>query len=196
MGKGMAVAPCRRGEPFRLPASLTIGSDMSRRLRASIVLLPVPLLLFGCATLGEVVQPPRFSVAPDRPSELRLIGPSLQNPVGGVSIRLWANVANPNPMGVVLSALDGALALEGTEAARVAFPLGLPLPAARDTVIPLDISVSFTNLPRLADVVSQAMSHGSVAYRLNGTVAVDAGLLGQPSFGPMTLLQGTVQTRR
>jgi hypothetical protein len=193
----MAVARAEAGSHLGSSSSTPEREqEMSKRIRASLAILPAALLLAGCATLGEVIQPPQFSVAQNRPAELQLIGPSLQNPVGGVSIRLWANVANPNPMGIVLSALNGALALEGTEAARVAFPLGLPLPAARDTVIPLDISVSFTNVPRLADVVSRAMTQGSVAYRLNGTVAVDAGLLGQPSFGPMTLLQGNVQTRR
>ena len=34
-----------------------------------------------------------------------------------------------------------------------------------------------------------------IAYRLDGTVGVDAGRLGQPVFGPMTLLTGQARTR-
>ena len=164
-------------------------------VRSSAALVAAVALLSSCATLGQVIQPPQFAVADGRPAQLQLLAPSLQNPMGGVSVRLWARVSNPNPMGVVLSALNGALALEGTEAARVNFPLGVPLPAARDTVIPLDIAVSFTNVPRLADVVSRAVTQGNVNYQLRGSFGVDAGLLGQPTFGPMTLLQGNINTR-
>jgi hypothetical protein len=63
-------------------------------------------------------------------------------------------------------------------------------------VIPLDIVVGFANLPALATVVSNAVSRGDISYNLNGTVGVDAGMLGSPTFGPMQLLQGSVQARR
>jgi len=32
-----------------------------------------------------------------------------------------------------------------------------------------------------------------VAYRLEGTIGVDAGQLGQPVFGPLTLLRGDIR---
>ncbi|HET8655226.1 MAG TPA: hypothetical protein VFL93_06905 [Longimicrobiaceae bacterium] len=60
---------------------------------------------------------------------------------------------------------------------------------------PLDVAVSFSDLPRLATLLSQAVSRGSVDYQLRGTVAVDAGLLGQPTFGPMPLFGGSIRTR-
>lgn len=157
-----------------------------------LLLLAAP----GCATLGQVLQPPRFEVASDRQPEIRLLAPSLQRPLGGATVRLWASVGNPNPVGLVLSAVRGTLALEGVPAAEVDFPLGLPLSAQEETVIPLDISVGFADLPRLAEILPRAVTQGSVDYRLNGTLAVDAGLLGQPTFGPMTLLQGDIPTRR
>lgn len=162
--------------------------------RAPVALLA--LLLAGCASLGQVLQPPRFEVASGRQAELRLLGPSLQRPLGGAEIRLWARISNPNPFQLTLATVQAALALEGTDAAEVDFPLGLPLPAAQDTVIPLDIAVSFANLPALANVLPQAVGRGLVDYRLHGRFSVDAGLLGQPSFGPMTLLQGAIETRR
>jgi hypothetical protein len=166
-------------------------------LRVLVALL-LPLVA-GCSALGalsQALQAPRFAVAQGQQPQIQLLGPSVQRPLGGVSVRLWADVENPNPVGLVLSTLRGNLALEGVRAADVSFPLGLPLAAAQDTVIPLDISVGFSELPRLAGIVQTALTRGTIAYRLDGTLGVDAGLLGQPSFGPMTLLQGSIQTRR
>ena len=64
------------------------------------------------------------------------------------------------------------------------------------TVVPLDIAVSFTNLPGLADVLLRAVAGGEIAYSLRGTATVDAGVLGRPTFGPMTLVAGDVELRR
>jgi len=36
---------------------------------------------------------------------------------------------------------------------------------------------------------------GTIAFRLDGTVSIDAGPLGQPSFGPSTWLRGDLATR-
>jgi hypothetical protein len=164
------------------------------RLSALLLLL----VTSGCATLGGLaqLQPPRISAAAGYDPEIRLLAPSVQRPAGGATVRLWASIENPNPIGVVLSTLQGNLALEGIHAADVSFPLGLPLAAVRDTVVPLDISVSFSELPRLAEIVPRVMAQGTIAYQLDGTVGVDAGLLGQPTFGPMRLMDGTIQARR
>jgi hypothetical protein len=155
-------------------------------------------VISACAGLGlgDVIQPPRFSVADGRQAELRLLGPSSGRPLGGASIRLWARVENPNPLGLSIAAIQGALALEGTRAADVDFPLGLPLLAGQDTIIPLDINVSFSDLPGLADVAVRLATRSSVNYQLDGTVAVNAGPLGTPRFGPSTLLNGTLSIRR
>jgi hypothetical protein len=167
-------------------------------MRAYLSVLAVAVLLVNssCATLGLGIQAPRFAVDNGQPAELRLLGPSLQRPLGGASIRLYARVDNPNPVGITLSRLAGTLRLEGFDAADANFPLGLPLAAMGSSVIPLDLAISFANLPGLADVLTRAVTGGSVAYNLRGTASVDAGPLGQPTFGPMTLLSGTVQPRR
>jgi hypothetical protein len=154
------------------------------------------LLISGCATLGLGIQAPRFAMAAEQPSELRLLGPSLQRPLGGASIRIYARVENPNPVGITLTRLFGTLQLEGFDAADADFPLGLPLAAGQESVIPLDLAVSFANLPGLADVVGRAVTEGQVAYTLRGTASVDAGAFGQPTFGPMLLLQGSIDARR
>ncbi len=164
-------------------------------LRRSALLLAL-VLLSGCATLGQVVQPPTFRVADDRPEELRLLGPSTSRPLGGAAIRLYARVSNPNPLGITLSTLRGGLLLEGQQAAQVDFPLGVPLQPGQEALVPLEISVSFADIPGLANTLSRAVTGSPLRYRLDGSVGVDAGLLGQPTFGPMTLLQGDVRVTR
>lgn len=157
------------------------------------------LALPACASLGAlapVVQMPRFEVAEGRQAEIRLVAPTLQRPLGGASVRLWARVQNPNPFGLTLSAVDGLLFLEGRQTAGVDFPLGLPLAAVGDTVIPLDVGISFADVPGMADVLRQALDGSPIGYRLDGSMRVDAGVLGQPSFGPTTLLQDTLHVRR
>ena len=164
-------------------------------LRRSALALFV-LLLPGCATLGQVIQPPRFEVARDRQAQLRLLPPGPGRPLGGAAIRLWARVENPNPLGFTLTRVNGGLSLEGRQAARVDFPLGVPLGAGEQTEIPLEVGISFSDVPGLADVLLRAVGGNPLRYRLDGTVGVDAGLLGQPSFGPMTLLQGETRVTR
>ncbi|HSL22357.1 MAG TPA: LEA type 2 family protein [Vicinamibacterales bacterium] len=162
------------------------------------VLLVALAATLACTALGQlrgVIQPPRFSQSEERPAQLRIIGPSIDMPVGGLSVRLWARVANPNPFGFTLGTLKGTLFLEDERGATADFPLGLPLEAGQETEIPLDLTVSFSDLPGLAQVARNAASARPVAYRLDGTIGVDAGRLGQPVFGPMTLLTGELQTR-
>ena len=170
------------------------------RARIAVVAVAMSASL-GCATLNSLgslvgVRPPRFESAPGRSAEFRLVGPSRNRPYGGASMRLWARVENPNPFGVTLSTVYGRLLLDGTEAADVDLPLGLPLVSGEAQVIPLNISVGFENIPRLASVLADAGSGSPLGYRLEGTIGVDAGRLGQPTFGPLTLLEGDVSVRR
>lgn len=158
-------------------------------------LLAIAVLALGtssCATLGQLamlVQPPRFERDPDRPAELRLTG-------RGAGVRLWARVVNPNAFGLRLSQITGELFLDGSRAADVDLPLGLPLRANEDTVIPIDVQVDFEDVPQLVGVLGRVVSRRAIGYRLDGTVGVDAGQLGQPRFGPRTLLTGEVEPRR
>ena len=149
----------------------------------------------ACASLEGLrafIQPPGFKQT-DQPAEVRLAGPSMSRPFGGATVRIWTEVSNPNPFGFTLGTLDGTLFLEGTRAAAAAFPLGLPLGAGQRSVVPLELSISFSDLPGLADVIRRAARRESVEYRLDGTIGVDAGKLGQPVFGPMTLVRGDLQ---
>ena len=163
-----------------------------------LAVLCAVLIVSGCASLGglrDFIQPPRFAQADDQPAEVRLQGPSVDRPFGGAVIRVWTEITNPNPFGLTLGTLDGTLFLEGSRAATAAFPLGLPRRAGEQSVVPLDLSISFSDLPGLSDVVRRAARREPIGFRLDGTIGVDAGRLGQPVFGPMTLVRGDFQRR-
>ncbi len=168
----------------------------SRILTALTLLALGSLGLGGCASLGQIVQAPIFELAQDRGSSVRLLGPSFGRPLGVAEIQVWARVGNPNPLGLTLSRLTGTVLLSDQRAADVDLPLGLPLEAGQDTVIPLNLTLSFAEVPDLADRLMEAVRRGSIEYALRGTVEVDAGALGQPSFGPRTWLRGDVNVTR
>lgn len=164
--------------------------------RVVIVLVAAAVVQSGCAALGQLrglVQAPRFEEAPGRPAEIRLLPPGTGMPVGGAGVRLWARVTNPNAFGFTLGTLRGTLFLEESRSADVDFPLGLPLRAGEETIVPIDLSISFSDLPGLANVIRRAAGREPIAYRLDGTIGVDAGRFGQPTFGPMTLLTGDIR---
>ena len=166
--------------------------------RAVIAANALALSLAGCATLEglrALIQPPRFEQASDRQSEIRLSPIQSGRSAGGATVRIWTNVTNPNPFGVTLSTVQATLLLEDVEAADADFPLGLPLQPRQTETIPFDLTVSFANVPRLADVIRRAASGGGLTYRLEGTVGVDAGRFGQPTFGPLTLVSGDLRAR-
>ena len=139
----------------------------------------------GCGALGQIaqiVQPSRFERA-DRPADIRFIASSLSNPAGGAGVTLWIQVTNPKPFGVKLSTLAATLHVEGQRAATGDFPLGLPLTANQTSVIPLDLSISFTDVPGLAGAIRQAATGQPIGYELNATVGIDAGRFGQQPSG-------------
>ena len=156
------------------------------------------LSVAGCASLEglrALIQPPRFEQSADRPSEIRVLPLQSGRVAGGATVRIWTDVTNPNPFGFTLSTVQATLLLDDVEAADADFPLGLPLQPRQTETIPFDLTVSFTNVPRLASVIRQAASGGGLTYRLEGTIGIDAGRFGQPTFGPMTLVRGDVRAR-
>ena len=168
---------------------------MARRL---ICLFSI-VLMSGCATLGplaQFVQPPRFRQAENQPAEIRVLAPSIRQPTGGAGIRVWLEVTNPNTFGLTLSTVNATLALEGSRAATGEFPLGLPLGAGQQSVVPLDLSIDFADVPGLAGVVRQIATGKNIEYQLDGTVGLNAGRLGTPTFGPMLLTRGDVKVIR
>jgi hypothetical protein len=150
----------------------------------------------GCAALESLgILALRFESADDRGTELRILGPSAGRPLGGAALRLWAHVENPNGFGLRLTEVAGDLSITDAGAIEVEFPLGLPLVAHQDTVIPLDVSIGFDDLPALGRIARAAIAGERLDYRLDGTFAVEAGRYGQPRFGPWTLLEGELRIR-
>lgn len=172
-----------------------VGANRQVRLIVTIVTVATA----SCATLGplaQIVQPPSFRQADNQPAEIRLIAPSLRMPTGGAGVRIWLEVTNPNAFGFTLSTLAATLSLEGTRAATGDFPLGLPLAARQQSVVPLDLSINFAEVPALASAVRQLATRGSIDYQLDGTVGLDAGRLGTPTFGPMRMTSGELRVIR
>ena len=163
---------------------------------ALLLLLSLTAACAGLTQLAQIVQPPRFDQADGQRAEIRLMGPSASMPAGGAGVRIWLEVTNPNPFGFTLSTLNTTLSLDGSHAATGDFPLGLPLPAGQETVVPLDLAISFSDLPGLAGAVRTMAIGGAVDYELNGTVGVDAGHFGTPTFGPMLLTRGELRVVR
>jgi hypothetical protein len=170
---------------------------MKKKRASSVLLVGALLALPSCATLGNLatfVQAPRISAVDDRPAELRLGALSGRSPYGA-TLRVWARVHNPNPFGLTLSTVEGTLFLEDQQAAEVDLPLGLPLGARDETVVPIDLSIDLKDLPGLARALAGAVGGGQVEYRLDGLVGIDAGDFGTPTFGPMTVVEGDVRVR-
>lgn len=169
---------------------------VARRRLWMVATLVVPLAA-ACAGVQQLlnVQAPRIEVASERQSVLTLDPASVLTGRPLATVRIWARVTNPNGFGFTLSRLRGDLFLEEREMAELDLPLGLPLLASRDTVIPLDITFGLPSLSSLGALGDALLRRSAVRYRLDGTVAVDAGAFGEPTFGPRTWLQGQVEVR-
>lgn len=167
-------------------------------LRTLLTANLVAISMAGCASLEglrALIQPPRFEQTENRQSEIRLLPVQSGRIAGGATVRIWTDVTNPNPFGFTLSTVQATLLLDDIEAADADFPLGLPLQPRQTETIPFDLTVSFANVPRLANVIRQAAAGGGLSYRLEGIIGVDAGRFGQPTFGPLTLVSGDLRAR-
>ena len=141
----------------------------------------------GCAALQGLqtfVQPPRFEQDSQSRSEIRLRGTT------GAAVRIWTRVSNPNSFGLTLGTLRGTLHLEGSRAASVDFPFGLPLQAQSEEIVPIDISVDFRDVPELGQAIVRAVTRQPIAFEIEGTIGISAGGLGTQTLGPMTWLRG------
>ena len=95
-----------------------------------------------------------------------------------------------------LTHLTGNLFLENSQAGTVDLPLGLALQANGETTFPVDVSISFSQIPALAGTLGRALGGSAVPYRLDGRFSVAAGALGNFDFGPQTLLTGNATVFR
>ena len=154
------------------------------------VLMSAVTVMSACATLQSLqsfIQPPRFEQDRGNRSEIRLLGTS------GAAVRVWTRVSNPNSFGITLGTLQGTLRLEGSRAATVDFPFGLPLQAQSEDVVPIDIAVDFRDVPGLGQAITRAIARQPIAFEIDGTIGVDVGRLGMQTLGPMTWLRGELR---
>ena len=100
---------------------------------------------------------------------------------------------NPNSFGMTLGTLRGTLHLEGSRAATVDFPFGLPLQPQSEEIVPIDISVDFRDVPGLGQAITRAVARQPIAFEIEGTIGVEAGRLGTQTLGPMTWLRGELR---
>lgn len=176
-------------------APATSGTARGEKMRRIAVTLACAGLVGSCAGMGleSLIRPPSFESVDGRGSEIRVARPDATRPLGGAVVRVWTRVRNPNPFGIDIAGLTGDLYLDDALAADVDLPLGLPLLASGDTVIPVDIAVDFADIPRIAEVVRDALGGGSLPYRVEGTVGVESETLGYHEFGPGTVMRGTAR---
>ncbi|GHG08881.1 hypothetical protein GCM10017783_21870 [Deinococcus piscis] len=160
---------------------------MSRfSLVAGLCLALCPLTACAPTQLaGPVVQVPNFE-----PRSVRLIGLTLPGQAGqsaAADLELTVQVHNPSPFAVRLHSLAADLVLTGQPVAALVLP-DIALPARGETVQTVRASVP-VSLDTAAEWLKVARGQG-VPYRLDGTFTADLGALGQPKFGPLTLVQG------
>jgi hypothetical protein len=169
-----------------------------RRALAGVAVV-LAVVVAGCRSregARGLVQPPLFQQAPGQPAEILFSPVTAAMPAGGATIRIWTRVTNPNRFGFTLNTLRTTLLLEGARAATGEFPLGLALEAEQSTIVPIELTLNFADAPALTPIARSALTSDGVEYRLDGMVGVDAGQLGQPTFGPLPLLRGELRARR
>ena len=122
----------------------------------------------ACASMGSlgnpgaIIQPPRFEQRPrstcrgstSRASKRRR-RPTVDASHQSESVRAAARHLQERHASI----------LEDSRAADADFPLGLPLAAGGDSVIPIDISISFSDLPRLGVSAQRLLARQAVPYR-------------------------------
>jgi hypothetical protein len=162
----------------------------SRSATRAVVLAAIVWSTPGCAALQQLqafIQPPRFEQDNQSRSEIRLRGTS------GAAVRIWTRVSNPNSFGVTLGTLQGTLHLEGSRAATVDFPFGLPLQPRSEEIVPIDIAVDFRDVPGLGNAIARAITRQPIEFEIEGTIGITAGRLGTQTLGPMTWLRGELR---
>lgn len=152
------------------------------------------LLLFALGACVPGVEPaltaPTFRLADG--SRIVRLDPPGAFPEGAVVVRVALRATNPNPVGLRLASLDGALWLGGVQAADVTFVGGLELTPRGSSDLTIDVAVPLGRLDALVSVLGEAIAGRPLAYRVDGAVGIE--VLGvATTFPPMTLARGEVR---
>lgn len=145
------------------------------------------VLLAACAPGAAVLQPPTFTLDAERSGFVRIDPPGVGD--GSALFRLALAVANPNPVGVRLSGLDGDLYLRDARAASSSFRGAIDLPARANAPLVLDVKVPLGAAPVLLDTIANFVAGNPIPYRFDAAVTIDVFGTPQP-FPAFTLARG------
>ena len=159
-----------------------------RALVLALVTLPLTLGLTACFPRASgIIQTPRIEV---EETTLERLNPPGLGVEAGATLGLKLRIINPNPYGLKLNRVQGKFFLDGAETVGVDLPGFAVAPAGSSTLkTEINLPLNEATLSRLIKVVRG----GSVTYRLDGTVTLDAGVFGKPTLGPYTVLQGRIE---
>ncbi len=163
----------------------------SGRLRSRLLR---PLMLAGllaglaaCTPNQPLIAVPTFTVQSVRLTNLTL--PTFGR-TGTAYLTLQLLVNNPNPLPLRLANIAGTFVFDGSKVADIDLP-DVALPARGTVSQRADLALPLT-LDTLGSALRVARGQ-QVSYRVDGTFTADLGVLGRPSFGPYTLVQGVLQ---
>jgi hypothetical protein len=156
------------------------------RLLSTLVLTASTGACASVSGTSSMVQAPRFREASDRRAQLSL---SSTDAPRAATLRVFAQVRNPNSTKLKVAKVKGSLFLEGQQAADVDLPLELELKPRETAVVPFDVTVPLDKAPSLAQTLARSAEGPAVGYRVDGTLDVETAQ-GEPMFGPLTLLEG------
>ncbi len=140
---------------------------MSRRpgLRRLAVAALWAALLCGCATLLPKLEAPRLTLLA---VTVNAVGPTQQQ------LRLRMHAENPNARAIAVRGIDITLEISGERIAQGETAAAFSLPAQGATDFDLDVRADLNEALLL---MTAALGHHSVDYRLHGTVHLQAGIL-------------------
>lgn len=157
--------------------------------RALVVGVLLALLVACAPGAAPAVGAPTFRLVPGASGVQRL---DLTPDGARLVVRATLLATNPNPIGLRLASLDGALVLRDVPAADVRFVGGVDVPAQGSAELVLDVAVPLPGAAGLADAALALVGGAPVAYRIEAAVGVE--LFGvRTAFPRTTLLQGDLQ---
>ena len=133
---------------------------MLKQRHGLALLTTIVLLIGGCAGLNEIVQEPQVRFKNVVPTDFSL---------AGATFRFSFDVQNPNPLGLNLSQVTYALALNQHPLASGELNRGIALPARGSAPLEIPLSLDFKDLLAAAADVG---SSPRLPYQLAGKVYV------------------------
>jgi len=132
---------------------------------ALAALAAAPLLLAGCAAMGELAKSAFQKPTVDfKSAKVESVD------FDGATVAVELVLHNPNGFGLRLARVQTWLQLDGKVVTRGEVAGGLTIPAAGQVPVHFKARLPFAEVPRLLELVAQG---GQVAYTVGGLVAVE-----------------------